>query len=121
MQELCERRLEKLDFVALLIDGIHMGGQVLVVALGMLSRKHLRRAEMAVFTASKPAQIEMTIDIQRFVCEVQIGNPGIDLPPLPQYYCECWLLYAFSQGFLSCAILRSSNPDPSIERPARAV
>ena len=35
MQELCERRLEKLDFVALLIDGIQIGGQVLVVALGI--------------------------------------------------------------------------------------
>ena len=35
LQELCERRLEELDLVALLIDGIHFGGQVLVVALGI--------------------------------------------------------------------------------------
>lgn len=35
LQELCERRLEKLALVALLIDGIHFGGQVLVVASGL--------------------------------------------------------------------------------------
>jgi putative transposase len=35
LRVLCERRLEKLKLVALLIDGIHFGGQVLVVALGV--------------------------------------------------------------------------------------
>jgi putative transposase len=35
LQALCERRLEKLSLVAILIDGIHFGGQVQVVALGV--------------------------------------------------------------------------------------
>jgi len=35
LRELCERRLEKLDLVALLIDGIEFKGQTLVVALGV--------------------------------------------------------------------------------------
>jgi hypothetical protein len=33
LQELCEKKLEDLDLVAILIDGIHLGKQVLVVAL----------------------------------------------------------------------------------------
>ncbi len=35
LRQLCERRLEELDLVALLIDGIEFAGQVLVVALGV--------------------------------------------------------------------------------------
>jgi putative transposase len=35
LQELCERKLGDLDLVAILIDGIHMGKQVLVAALGI--------------------------------------------------------------------------------------
>lgn len=35
LQELCERRLEGLELVALLIDGIEFAGQTLVVALGV--------------------------------------------------------------------------------------
>ena len=35
LQELCEKKLADLDLVAILIDGIHFGKQVLVVALGM--------------------------------------------------------------------------------------
>ena len=35
MQELCEKQLGDLDLVAILIDGIHLGKQVLVVALGI--------------------------------------------------------------------------------------
>lgn len=35
LQQLCERRLENLHLVALLIDGIEFAGQVLVVALGV--------------------------------------------------------------------------------------
>jgi putative transposase len=35
LKKLYERRLEKLDLVAILIDGIHLGQQVLVVALGI--------------------------------------------------------------------------------------
>jgi len=35
LQELCEKKLEGLDLVAILIDGIHLGQQVLVVALGL--------------------------------------------------------------------------------------
>ncbi len=35
LQELCEKRLEGLDPVAILIDGIHLGKQTLVVALGI--------------------------------------------------------------------------------------
>ena len=35
LRELCERRLEKLNLVALLIDGIEFAGQTLVVALGV--------------------------------------------------------------------------------------
>jgi hypothetical protein len=32
---LCERRLEEVPLVVLMIDGIHIGGQILVVALGI--------------------------------------------------------------------------------------
>jgi len=35
LQELCEKQLGELDLVAILIDGIHLGKQVLVVALGI--------------------------------------------------------------------------------------
>src|SRR5258708_11796117 len=35
LQELCEKKLDGLDLVALLIDGIHLGKQVLVVVLGI--------------------------------------------------------------------------------------
>ena len=35
LRQLCERRLEELDLVALLVDGIEFAGQVLVVALGV--------------------------------------------------------------------------------------
>jgi transposase-like protein len=40
---LCERRLEDLNLVVLMIDGIHFGGQVLVVALGIAEggEKHI--------------------------------------------------------------------------------
>src|SRR5262249_51875476 len=40
---LCERRLEDLNLVVLMIDGIHFGGQVLVVALGITEggEKHI--------------------------------------------------------------------------------
>jgi putative transposase len=43
LQELCERKLGELDLVALLIDGIEIGKQVLVVALGIASsgEKHV--------------------------------------------------------------------------------
>src|SRR5690242_7684797 len=35
LRALCERRLEDLNLVVLMFDGIHFGGQVLVVALGI--------------------------------------------------------------------------------------
>jgi putative transposase len=43
LQELCEKKLEGLDLVAILIDGIHLGKQVQVVALGIeiSGRKHV--------------------------------------------------------------------------------
>lgn len=43
LQELCEKKLDGLDLVAMLIDGIHLGPQVLVVALGLESsgNKHV--------------------------------------------------------------------------------
>jgi len=43
LRELCERRLEKLSLVALLIDGIEFAGQTLIVALGVdeNGRKHV--------------------------------------------------------------------------------
>jgi transposase-like protein len=43
LQQLCERRLENLKLVALLIDGIEFAGQVLIVALGVdeNGRKHV--------------------------------------------------------------------------------
>ncbi len=37
LKKLCERKLNGLDLVAILIDGIHLGKQVLVVALGIES------------------------------------------------------------------------------------
>ena len=43
LKELCERKLEELDLVALLIDGKEVGGQTLVVALGLeiSGKKHV--------------------------------------------------------------------------------
>lgn len=43
LQQLCERKLEALDLVAVLIDGKEVGGQTLVVALGIARRgnKHV--------------------------------------------------------------------------------
>ena len=35
LQQLCEKKLDTLDLAAILIDGIHLGKQVLVVALGI--------------------------------------------------------------------------------------
>lgn len=35
LQKLCEKKLDELNLVAILIDGIHLGKQVLVVALGI--------------------------------------------------------------------------------------
>jgi putative transposase len=35
LRVLCERRLEDLNLVVLMLDGIHSGGQVLVMALGI--------------------------------------------------------------------------------------
>ena len=35
LKTLCEKKLDELDLVAILIDGIHVGKQVLVVALGI--------------------------------------------------------------------------------------
>jgi putative transposase len=43
LKKLCERNLGELDLVAILIDGIHLGKQVLVVALGIETsgKKHV--------------------------------------------------------------------------------
>jgi putative transposase len=43
LKRLCEKKLDNLDLVAILIDGIHLGQQVLVVALGIESsgKKHV--------------------------------------------------------------------------------
>jgi transposase-like protein len=43
LKTLCEKKLNELDLVAVLIDGIHLGQQVLVVALGIESsgKKHV--------------------------------------------------------------------------------
>jgi putative transposase len=43
LKKLCEKKLDDLDLVAILIDGIHLGKQVLVVALGIESsgNKHV--------------------------------------------------------------------------------
>lgn len=43
LKKLCEKKFDGLDLVAILIDGIHLGKQVLVVALGMETsgKKHV--------------------------------------------------------------------------------
>jgi putative transposase len=43
LKKLCEKKLDGLDLVAILIDGIHLGQQVLVVALGIETsgKKHV--------------------------------------------------------------------------------
>jgi putative transposase len=43
LRVLCERRLEDLNLVVLMIDGIHFGGHVLVVVLGIAEggEKHI--------------------------------------------------------------------------------
>jgi putative transposase len=43
LKQLCEKKLDGLDLVAILIDGIHLGKQVLVVALGIETsgKKHV--------------------------------------------------------------------------------
>jgi len=40
LQQLCERRLEKLKLVAIMIDGIEFAGQVMIVALGLDEEGH---------------------------------------------------------------------------------
>src|ERR1700681_1148672 len=40
LKTLCEKKLNELELVAVLIDGIHLGQQVLVVALGIVSSGH---------------------------------------------------------------------------------
>ena len=39
LRKLCERKLDGLDLAAILIDGIHLGQQVLVVALASLENQ----------------------------------------------------------------------------------
>jgi len=43
LKKLCEKKLDGLDLVVILIDGIHLGQQVLVVALGIETggKKHV--------------------------------------------------------------------------------
>jgi len=45
LKKLCEKKLDGLDMAAILMDGIHLGKQVLVVALNIEStrKKQVRR------------------------------------------------------------------------------
>lgn len=67
LQKLCERKLEELDLVAILIDGIHFGKQVLVASAG---RGELLRRSLAT-TNPIESCLSMVERVARSVTELQ--------------------------------------------------
>jgi putative transposase len=82
---LCERRLEDLNLVVLMIDGIHFGGQVLVVALGIAEggEKHVlgvwqgATENAAVVKGLLEDLVERGLDVQRRYLVVIDGSKAL--------------------------------------------
>ena len=85
LRALCERRLEDLDLVVLMIDGIHFGGQVLVVALGIAAggEKHIlgvwqgATENTAVVKGLLEDVVERGLDLQRRYLVVIDGSKAL--------------------------------------------
>ena len=85
LQQLCERRLEELNLVALLIDGIEFAGQVLVVALGVAAdgTKHVlglwqgATENAAVVKALLEDLVERGLDLERRYLIVIDGSKAL--------------------------------------------
>ena len=85
LQQLCERRLENLNLVALLIDGIEFAGQVLVVAVGVdpSGQKHVlglwqgATENAAVAKALLEDLVERGLDTQRRYLVVIDGSKAL--------------------------------------------
>lgn len=85
LEQLCARRLENLDLVALLIDGIEFAGQVLVVALGVAAdgAKHVlglwqgATENAAVVKALLEDLVERGLDLKRRYLVVIDGSKAL--------------------------------------------
>jgi putative transposase len=85
LRVLCERRLEVLHLVVLMIDGIHFGGQVLVVALGIAEsgEKHVLRVwqgateNTTVVKALLEDLVDRGLDLQRRYLVVMDGSKAL--------------------------------------------
>jgi putative transposase len=85
LRVLCERRLEDLNLVVLMIDGIHFGGQVLVVALGIAEggEKHILAVwqgateNTAVVKGLLEDLVDRGLDLQRRYLVVMDGSKAL--------------------------------------------
>jgi putative transposase len=85
LRVLCERRLEDLNLVVLMIDGIHFGGQVLVVALGIAEsgEKHVlgvwqgATENTTVVKGLLEDLVERGLDLQRRYLVVMDGSKAL--------------------------------------------
>jgi len=85
LRSLCERRLEDLKLVVLMIDGIHFGGQVLVVALGIAEsgEKHVlgvwqgATENTTVVTGLLEDLVDRGLDLQRRYLVVIDGSKAL--------------------------------------------
>lgn len=84
LRSLCERRLEDLNLVVLMIDGIHFGGQVLVVALGIAEGgKHVlgvwqgATENTAVVKGLLEDLVDRGLDLQRRYLVVMDGSKAL--------------------------------------------
>ena len=85
LRALCERRLEDLHLVVLMIDGIHFGGQVLVVALGIAEggEKHVLGVWQGATENTTVVQglledlVDRGLDVQRRYLVVMDGSKAL--------------------------------------------
>jgi putative transposase len=85
LRSLCERRLEDLHLVVLMIDGIHFGGQVLVVTLGIAEsgEKHVlgvwqgATENTTVVTGLLEDLVDRGLDLQRRYLVVIDGSKAL--------------------------------------------
>ena len=85
LRSLCERRLEDLKLVVVMIDGIHFGGQVLVVALGTAESggKHVlgvwqgATENITVVTGLLEDLLDRGLDMQRSYLAVIDGSKAL--------------------------------------------
>ena len=107
----CERRLEDLHLVVLMIDGIHFGGQVLVAALGIAEggEKHVlgvwqgATENTTVVKGLLEDLLDRGLNRQRQTCETMASRQGTDcVSPSPLVDRAMWhsvaLQFALSAG-----------------------